>query len=57
MVRRYTGVTRFHADQMWHTCACRMREVGVSLAAVEQLFGHSTVAMTQRYVRISDERP
>jgi integrase len=28
---------------------------GVSLAAVQQLLGHSTVVMTQRYARISDE--
>jgi integrase len=55
MVRRYTGITRFHAHQMRHTYACRMLEAGVSLAAVQQLLGHSTVVMTQRYARISDE--
>jgi site-specific recombinase XerD len=32
-----------------------MLEAGVSLAAVQQLLGHSTVVMTQRYARISDE--
>jgi integrase len=55
MVRRLTGITRFHAHQMRHTYACRMLEAGVSLAAVQQLLGHSTVVMTQRYARISDE--
>ncbi len=55
MVRRYTGIRRFHAHQMRHTFACRMLEAGVSLAAVQQLLGHSTVVMTQRYARISDE--
>ena len=55
MVRRYTGISRFHAHQMRHTFACRMLEAGVSLAAVQQLLGHSTVVMTQRYARISDE--
>jgi integrase len=55
MVRRSTGITRFHAHQMRHTYACRMLEAGVSLAAVQQLLGHSTVVMTQRYARISDE--
>ena len=29
--------------------------VMVSLAAVQQLLGHSTVVMTQRYAQISDE--
>ena len=28
--------------------------IGVSLAAVQQLLGHSTVVMTQRYARIDD---
>ena len=55
MVRRFTGIERFHAHQMRHTYACRMLEAGVSLAAVQQLLGHSTVVMTQRYARISDE--
>jgi integrase len=55
MVRRYTGIERFHAHQMRHTYACRLLEAGVSLAAVQQLLGHSTVVMTQRYARISDD--
>jgi integrase len=55
MVRRFTGIQRFHAHQMRHTFACRMLEAGVSLAAVQQLLGHSTLVMTQRYARISDE--
>ena len=55
MVRRFTGIERFHAHQMRHTYACRMLEAGVSLAALQQLLGHSTVVMTQRYARISDE--
>jgi integrase len=55
MVRRFTGIKRFHAHQMRHTYACKLLEAGVSLAAVQQLLGHSTVVMTQRYARISDE--
>lgn len=54
-VRRLTGITRFHAHMMRHTYACRMLEARVPLAAVQQLLGHSTVTMTQRYARISDE--
>jgi integrase len=35
MVRRYSGVTRFHAHQMRHTFACRWIEMGGSLAALQ----------------------
>ena len=55
MVRRATGIRRIHAHQMRHTYACQMLEAGVSLAAVQQLLGHSTVVMTERYALISDE--
>jgi site-specific recombinase XerD len=34
---------------------CRTLEAGVSLAALQQLLGHSTFTMTRRYARISDE--
>jgi len=55
MVRRYSGVTRFHAHQMRHTFACRWIEAGGSLAALQQMLGHSSVVTTQRYARISDD--
>jgi integrase len=54
-VRKRSGIAGFHPHQMRHTYACRMLEAGVSLAAVQQLLGHTTVTMTQRYARISDE--
>ena len=54
-VRKLAGIERFHPHQMRHTYACRMLEAGVSLAAVQQLLGHSTVVMTQRYASISQE--
>jgi len=54
-VRKLSGIRRFHPHQMRHTYACQMLEAGVSLAAVQQLLGHSTVIMTQRYARLSDE--
>lgn len=54
-VRILSGVWRFHVHQCRHTFACRWLERGGSLVALQQLLGHSTVVMTQRYARISDE--
>lgn len=54
-VKKRSGVRGFHAHQMRHTFACRWIERGGSLAALQQMLGHSTVVMTQRYARLSDE--
>ena len=53
--KKLSGVTRFHAHRMRHTFACRWLESGDSLAALQQILGHSTIVTTQRYARLSDE--
>lgn len=53
MVGKLTGV-KFHVHQLRHTFACRWLERGGSLAALQQVLGHSTVRTTERYGRISE---
>ena len=55
MAKKLAGLPRFHAHQMRHTFACQWLERGGSLAALQQILGHSTIVTTQRYARLSDE--
>ena len=54
-VRQLSGIERFHVHQLRHTFACQWLERGGSLAALQQILGHSTIVTTQRYARLSDD--
>ena len=55
VVKKRSGVARFHPHMLRHTFACRWVEQGGNLAALQQILGHSTVVTTQRYARLSDD--
>jgi integrase len=54
-VRRYSGVERFHAHQLRHTFATRWAEKGGNVADLQLVLGHSSIVVTQRYARLTDE--
>jgi integrase len=54
MVRKLSRVEGFHVHQLRHSFACRWIEAGGSLAALQELLGHSTIVTTQRYARLSE---
>ena len=54
-VRRYSGVQRFHAHQLRHTFATRWVEKGGNVADLQLVLGHSSIVVTQRYARLTDE--
>lgn len=54
-VRKFSGVARFHVHMLRHTFACRWVEAGGNLAVLQELLGHSSIVVTQRYGRPSDD--
>jgi integrase len=54
-VRKYSGVERFHAHQLRHTFATRWAEKGGNVADLQLVLGHSSIVVTQRYARLTDE--
>lgn len=53
-VRKLSGVEQFHPNMMRHTFGCRWLENGGSLAALQEMMGHTSIVTTQRYARLAD---
>lgn len=55
VIRRRTGIARFGPHRMRHTFASQWVERGGNLAVLQLILGHSSIAVTERYARPSDE--
>jgi integrase len=54
-VRELSGIERFHSHLCRHTFATEWREAGGSLAALQAVLGHGSIAVTERYGTIGDD--
>lgn len=55
-LKRRSGVTRLHAHLLRHTFATRFLLAGGSALLLKQLLGHTSLAMVDRYVHLSNMR-
>ena len=51
-MRRWSGIQRVHPHLLRHTFACRWLLAHNDPLALQTLLGHSSLAMTQHYVKI-----
>jgi integrase len=54
-VKKLSGVDRFHVHMTRHTFASRWVDAGGNLAVLQVVLGHSSIVVTQRYARLSDD--
>jgi integrase len=53
-IRKLSGVAEFRPHRLRHSYACRWLEAEGSLAALQELLGHSSITTTQRYARLME---
>jgi integrase len=53
---RKAGLTHFRFHDLWHTYASHLAMRGVHIRALQELLGHKTLAMTQRYSHLAPEQ-
>jgi integrase len=53
--KRIAGITRrFRFHDLRHSAACTLASAGVSLQVIQKILGHTSIKMTERYVRVND---
>ncbi len=52
---RPVGIEDFRIHDLRHTCAAWLVSAGAALAEVRDLFGHSSITMTERYAHLAPE--
>ena len=53
--KRIASITRrFRFHDLRHTAACVLASAGVSLQVIQKILGHTSIKMTERYVRVDE---